>query len=180
MGLVTTLAAIGTALGASATTAAAVGGAAALGTAGLGIAGYSAYKSSQYQKASLGYQNQAADLEKKQVALANMRQKRDAVRQARMAQAQSQTSASNQNVSDSSSAQGGQGSIQSQLGSNLSFLDMYNKYSEQASTALGNARAASSTAQGFSDLASVSMAVFNNASPIAGKIGAGYKMVFGK
>jgi hypothetical protein len=48
--------------------------------------------------------------------------------------------AANQGVSNSSAAQGGIGSIQSQLSSNVSFLDNFNLISDQASAKLGEMR----------------------------------------
>ena len=156
-----------------------MGLATAIALGSLAVSGASAYSSAKYQKASIQNQNEAADAQKKQVALTNMRQKRDAVRQARQMQASAANSASNQNVSDSSASLGGIGSIQSQLGSNLSFLDQYNKYSSQASDALGQARINEGKAQMFGDLASVSMSVFSNSATIADKVKTGYNKVFG-
>jgi hypothetical protein len=55
------------------------------------------------------------------------------------AYADAQASAENQGVADSSGAMGGQGSIQSQVNSNLSFLDSYSYLSDRSGAALGKA-----------------------------------------
>ena len=114
--------------------------------------------------------NRAAAFERKQADLATMRQKRDAIRQARIAAADSTNTAANQGVSESSSAQGAVGSIQSQLSNTLSFLDVWNAYSDQASMALGRANAHAQKAQTAVDIAKLSMGVFNNSDIIASKI----------
>lgn len=60
----------------------------------------------------------------------------DAVRQSRIAYANAKNNATNQGASGSSGAEGGQSSIISQLGGNLSFLDKYTDFSNKASTGL--------------------------------------------
>lgn len=84
--------------------------------------------------------NKAARYERQRSDLQSALQKRDAVRSARSSYAEAQQNAQNQGVQDSSSAEGGQGSIVSQVNSNLSFLDQYGFYSDQASKAMGQAR----------------------------------------
>jgi hypothetical protein len=78
--------------------------------------------------------------QQQQVNLQAARQRRDAIRAARLANAQAVVTAENQGASTSSSAVGGQSSITSQLNSNLSFLDQYGTLSDQASAALGKAQ----------------------------------------
>lgn len=138
--------------------------------ASLAVAGGSAYAQNKQAKKSVKAQNQALALERKQADLAAMRQKRDAIRQARIAAAQSTNAAANQGVSDSSSAQGAVGSIQSQLSNTLSFLDIWNTYSDQASQALGRANVHAQRSQTAGDISKLSMGAFNNSDIIAGKL----------
>lgn len=108
----------------------------------------------------------ATKLQQQQADLSAARQKRDSVRQARMAYAQAQAAAENQGVSGSSSAQGGQASIVSQLNDNLSFLDQYGFISDQASKALGKAQSWRASAQMGGAIAGFGGTVFANAPQI--------------
>jgi hypothetical protein len=138
---------------------------------GLGLAavgtGYSIYAGERANKQA----KKAAKLEGQRNDLQAARQKRDAVRQARMAYATSQAAAENQGVSASSSAAGGQSSIASQIGSELSFLDQYGFLSDQASKALGKSQSWSRSAQMGEAVAGVGLSVFSNASEISQAIG---------
>lgn len=107
---------------------------AALAVATVGT-GYSIYNGERAAKEN----RKAQELQRQANQITEARTKRDSIRQARMAYAKSQQSAENQGVSISSSSQGGLGSIQSQLGSNLSFLDQISTINDQASAALGRA-----------------------------------------
>lgn len=111
-------------------------------------------------------QREATAFQQKQANLQNARTQRDTIRQARMAWAQAQQAAENQGVSGSSSSQGGLGSIASQLNDNLSFLDQYGFYSDQASRALGRANKASASADMWGSIANTGMTVFNNSDRI--------------
>lgn len=82
-------------------------------------------KANQLQRQSMEMQRQMNDLQAG-------RQKREAIRAARIARAQSAQAAENQGVALSSVAQGAVGSIMSQLGDNLSFLDQYNTLADRA------------------------------------------------
>lgn len=104
----------------------------ALGVAAAGT-GYSIYSGERANAAG----KKANQAQRAQNDLQAARQKRDAIRAARLASAQATAAAESQGVQNSSSAQGGQGSIISQLGSNLSFLDATNRQSDIASAALG-------------------------------------------
>lgn len=104
---------------------------AALGVAAIGT-GYSIYAGERANKQAKKY----AKAEQQRSDLQYARERRDAIRQARAAYASAQQSAENQGVASSSSAQGGQSSITSQLNSNLSFLDQYKVFTDQASGAL--------------------------------------------
>jgi aminopeptidase N len=144
--------------------------------AALATAGASSYMSAKNAKKQAKAQNQALDYQRKQDDLAAARQKRDAIRAARVARAQAETAGANQGVLDSSSSLGGVGSIQSQLGSNISFLDQWNAFSDQASMALGRANTYGARAQSWSNVASASMTVFNNSDVIGPKV----QKIFGK
>ena len=122
-------------------------------------------------KKSAKAQREAAAFQQKQANLQNARTQRDAVRQARMAYAQAQQAAENQNVSSSSASQGGLGSIASQLGDNLSFLDQYGFYSDQASQALGRANKAQASADMWGTIGNAGMTVFSNADRIKSVFG---------
>lgn len=85
-------------------------------------------------------QEEANALTIKQNNLASARQRRETVREARIALADSTQAAAAQGVSTSSAAQGGIGGIKSQFTSNLSFLDNQNLIVDQRSAALGRQR----------------------------------------
>lgn len=138
-------------------------------------AGSSAVQYSQSKK-SIKQQNKALDYEKQQNDLAAMRQKRDAVRQARIAAATAQNTGATQGVSESSAAKGGVGSISSQLGDTLSFLDQWNRFSDQASAAIGSANRHAQKAQTAGSVASLSMGIFSNSDLIGDKVSG----IFGK
>ena len=79
--------------------------------------------------------NKSAELQRKQGQLEEQRQKRELVRRARIARGEVAQSAESQGVAASSAAVGGQASIGSQLGANLSFLDQYANLSDQITKA---------------------------------------------
>lgn len=107
---------------------------------------YKAYKAGEKSAAE---QRKAAEFQQKQVNLQNARAKRDAVREARMAYGTAQNAAANQGVSASSGSMGGLSSIAAQAADNVSFLDQYGVFSDQASKALGNAARYDSKARGY-------------------------------
>jgi multidrug efflux pump subunit AcrA (membrane-fusion protein) len=90
-----------------------------------------------YANRATNQQARANEFQRRQANLSASQNRRQQVRQNRLALAQSQVSAEAGGVSRSSGAQGGQASIQSQGLSNLAFLDTMNKLSDQASSALG-------------------------------------------
>ena len=114
----------------------------------------------QGQKATK-YQKQANDFQRKQADLQNARQKRDSIRQARLAYANAQNAAANQGVMGSSSSEGGQSSILSQLSDNLSFLDQYGLLTDQASDSLGKAMTAKGAADMWGDIAGASLQAYS-------------------
>jgi hypothetical protein len=104
-------------------------GALAIGTAVAGVGMLE--QASAAKKAAKAQQAQTA-LQRQQAQLQGMRQRMDAIRTGRQALAQVQQTAENQGVSASSPAQGGQGSIITQMMSNVSFLDSYNHMTDLA------------------------------------------------
>ena len=133
---------------------------------GLAIAGGGTYSAAKNSKKSAQAAQEANTIQRQQNDLQAARQKRDAVRQARSAYASAQQTGANQGVSDSSAGQGGLASIATQLGDTLSFLDTYNKQSDQASEALGRSAVFSSKAQAASGWASFGLSVASSASSI--------------
>lgn len=99
---------------------------------GVGVAAVGTLESASAQKkAANALQDQNAVL-RQQTQLQGMRQRADAIRAGRQAQAQATQNAVNQGVDTSSSAAGGQASIMSQMMSNVSFLDSYNHMTDLA------------------------------------------------
>ena len=131
---------------------------AALATAAVGTA-----VSVKNGKESAKYQREAAEFQQKQANLQNARSKRDAVREARLAYGSAQNTAANQGVSGSSSSMGGLSSIAAQASDNISFLDQYGFYSDQASKAIGKANAAQTRAGTAGSIANLGFQVAGNA-----------------
>lgn len=131
------------------------------------IAGVSAYNQNRYARSAARAQREASVFQQKQANLQNARAKRDAVRSARLSYAQAQNAAATQGVSDSSSSQGGLASITSQVGDNVSFLDQYGFYSDQAGKALGRANMQATNANTWQAVGNLAMNVAGNASSIA-------------
>lgn len=115
---------------------------------------YEGEQANSQQKKAQNYQRQQNDLQA-------ARQQRDAVRQARIAAATAVQAGANQGVSNSSAVQGGVGSIQSQTNDNVSFLDTYNKLSDQASTALGKASEFQTNASIFGSVANLATSAYS-------------------
>lgn len=108
-------------------------------------------------------QQQALQFQRQQQQLQSTRQRIDAIRSARDSYARVQQAAENQGVAASSVAAGGTGSIVSQLGSNLSFLDKYDFLSDQASRALGKAMEYEGRASMWGSIANFGFQVFGAA-----------------
>jgi hypothetical protein len=102
-------------------------------------------------------QAKANELQRRQANLAASQNRRQQVRQNRLALASSQVSAEGGGVARSSGAYGGQGSIQNQGLSNLSYLDQMNKLSDQASSAMGKAIKLGGYASMFAGAADLAM-----------------------
>lgn len=106
---------------------------------GVGVAAYGTIQSSKAQKKAAKAAADANAIQRQQTQLQGMRQRLDAIRTGRQALAQVQQTAENQGVSQSSAAQGGQGSIISQMMSNVSFLDSYNNMTDLAEEKMSKA-----------------------------------------
>lgn len=104
------------------TTLAVISAVAAVGTA------YSSYKAGQEQKKAIRAEQRRADLRAS-------RDRRMAIRNARIARASVESQAALTGLADSSAATGSMSSIQSRLGENLSFLDQNLQLNAQASAA---------------------------------------------
>lgn len=115
------------------------------------------------QNKSLKLQQQANQFERQKSDLQFMQQRVQAIRASRQASAGVQQAAENQGVATSSVAQGGQASIQSQMNSNLSFLDQYHYFSDQAADAIGKAQVASSHASMWGQVAQLGAEAFSYA-----------------
>lgn len=142
----------------------------AIALGGLAVAGAGTLASAKYTKKQVQAQNEALSYQRQQNDLAAARQKRDAIRSARMARAAAENAAATQGVADSSGAAGGVGSIVSQLNSNLSFLDTWNKYSDMASEALGRANVYGQRAQLAQTVTRFGVSAFQNSDVISGKL----------
>lgn len=94
------------------------------------------------------------------------RQRRDAIRQARIAQADLAVKGVSQGVQASSAIAGGQGSIATQLNSNLGFLDTFNQLSNQASKALDSAATWQGIASDADKIGNLAMTTFGNSDHI--------------
>lgn len=113
--------------------------------------GASVYSSQQ----AAGANRKSMRLQRRQQALQEAKQKRDIIRQGRIAAATATANAENQGASGSSAALGGVGSIRSQVGSNLSFLDQYGRLSDQITGQNISAANYGAQAQLFGDIANL-------------------------
>lgn len=139
---------------------------------GLAVAAVGTYASVKAQKKQVKLQKEAIRAQRAQDNLRAARERREAIRSARIASGLVSQNASNQGVSDSSAALGSLGSINSQLNQGLSFLDSYNRLSDQATEAIGKANIQGMKAQTWNQVGQLGMQVFQNSSGIAGVFGA--------
>jgi hypothetical protein len=134
---------------------------------GLAIGAVGAYESYSAQKKQAKLQRKAIAAQRAQDNMKAARERREAIRNARIASGQIEQAAANQGVSNSSAALGGMGSIEQQLNQGLSFLDGYNTLSDQASRYIGKANKAGVNAGMWGSVSNLGMTVFKNASSIA-------------
>lgn len=91
------------------------------------------------------------------------RERRQAIRQARLASGAALQTSVNQGAVDSSASLGGLGSIESQLNQNLSFLDTNTRLADRASEQIGIANKYRAKADTASAIAGAGMTLFNAA-----------------
>ena len=118
--------------------------------------------------ATIKAQNRANSMAKQQYAYERqmqqnrtVRERRDAVRAARLTGGALVQTAANQGASDTSAALGGQGSIQSQLNNNLSFLDTQSSLADKAGGASVARQSAINNAQNWGAISDLGMKVFS-------------------
>jgi hypothetical protein len=140
---------------------------------GLGIAAAGSYMSYTAQKKAAKQQKNAIRAQRAQDNLRAARERREAIRNARIASGSLEQNAVNQGAGDTSAALGGLGSINQQLNQGLSFLDTYNRLSDQATVAIGKANQYEMKAKTYSEVGQFGMQVFGNASGISGVFGGG-------
>ena len=127
----------------------------AVSVVGTGASILATSKANKYAKQSAAYQQQQDNLK-------NARQRVQAVRAARLSSGVVAQAGANQGVSESSATLGGFGSIQSQLDSNLSFLDRGATLSDQANIASVKASSARVSSQNFSAIAGLGVDIFKS------------------
>lgn len=110
-------------------------------------------KSYNEQKKASKAAEEANRLQRSQADLAEARRRREIVRQARMQRGQAQVAAENQGVAMSSSALGAEAAFNSQLTSNLSFLDTSQRIADAAEVKLGEAGRRTRKAQDYGFMA---------------------------
>lgn len=101
----------------------------------LGVAAAGAVYSGVQQRKQAKAQQKAIRAEQRRADIANARERRFAIRNARIAQASIQSQAASTGLTGSSSAAAAASNVQSRLGENLSFLDQNAQLSAQASAA---------------------------------------------
>lgn len=140
---------------------------------GLAISAGSAIMSYKAQKKQVKYQKRAAAAQRAQDNMKAARDRREAIRTARISSATVQQNAANQGVSNSSAALGGEGSIQSQLNQGLSFLDGYNTLSDQAGRDLTKANKFAMQSQTWDKVGAFGQKIFSSAGQFGGGGGGG-------
>lgn len=139
-----------------------------IGAAAMVVGTIGAFKS---EKKAAKAAKQANQFERQKASLQSARQKMEAVREGRRALAEVQQNAENQGVSGSSVGQGGAGSVYSQTNSNLSFLDRYGYYSDQASKFLQKSADAKAQAGMWQSVAAAGEKVLDTSMKIAAAAG---------
>lgn len=130
----------------------------------IGAAG--SYASYKQQKKAVKLQKQANRYQRAQDNLKAARERKEAIRNARISSGAVLQASVNQGSQDTSAALGGLGSIQTQANQGLSFLDQYNTLSDQASIALGKANSANASAQVWGQVSQLGFQVSGNAGGI--------------
>lgn len=109
----------------------------------------------------------ASALDRQRMNLQSARERREAIKATRAANAQIQQGAENQGAAYTSAAAGGQGSVASQGAANLSFLDQYTTLTDMASIQVGRASRAQGRAAEAGAVADLGWTVFGQQNNIA-------------
>lgn len=135
----------------------------AIAIGGLVLSGVSTVAGMSAQSDSARAQRRAQEYQRRMDELRQNRERRQAIREQRIKTAQVIQAGANQGAVTSSAVQGGSGSLQSQLSSNLSFLDSMGRNANLASQANQQALNASSRAQNFGAMAGLGGTIFSAA-----------------
>lgn len=138
-----------------------IGAVAAVAGAGAAVVG--TVSSISAQKKALAAQNSQYAYEKQINTNRSVRERRDAIRSARIAGANVVQGAANTGGSDTSAALGTMGSIASQIDSNLSFLDTQTSLANKAGAESQVAQTAKANAATWGQVSDLGMAIFNTA-----------------
>ena len=138
---------------------------------GVGVMAVGTAMSIKNQQKMLKETKKANKFERQRSELTSARQKTQAIREARSALATSRQSAENQGAAATTTAQGGQGSIISQMNSNLSFLDSYGFMSDQMSKHMGRAQSAQTASGMWGQVAQVGATMYSMSGGFGGAKG---------
>lgn len=117
----------------------------------------------------------ASRLQQQQQALVAARERRDAIRQARIASANLTQAGETQGASTSSAAAGGLASVGSQLNSNLSFLDQNKVLADQGTIAFGKMRDAEAKSSMYGQVAGLAGTAYGKSEEISRKFSTIFK-----
>lgn len=134
---------------------------------GLAVSAVGAYSSHKQQKKARKAMKRSAAAQRAQDNMKAARERREAIRNARLASGASLQGAVNQGAENSSASLGALGSIEQQLNQGLSFLDGQNRLADQAAHYIGKAQDYSAKADTWSAVSGLGMQVFKSASGIA-------------
>jgi imidazolonepropionase-like amidohydrolase len=134
----------------------------------LAVGAGTAYMSHQAQKKQAKFMRKSAAAQRAQDNMKAARERREAIRSARIASGNVMQASVNQGTQSSSAALGGLGSISQQLNQGLSFLDGYNSLADQASRAETKANKAGVTAGAWASASGLAMQVFSSAGNLGG------------
>lgn len=104
-------------------------------------------------------QRTAGNIQREAQNLRAAKERREAIRNARIAYAQSEQAAANQGASESSGSKGGLGSIISQMNANVSFLDSQNRASNRSADYMQKAANSQASAGNWAALSKLAFSV---------------------
>lgn len=133
----------------------------AIATVGAAVAIGGTVSSIKAQKKAAKEARKANKFQRQMSELQSARQKIEALRAGRQAMAQAQQNAENQGAADTSVAKGGAGSIFSQTMGNLSFLNTYGYYSDQATEHLQKSANYGAKAGMWSSIAGLGSSIYS-------------------